>query len=215
MRRSGNCEYFAAALAVMLRTLGIPSRVVGGFQRGEWNPYGRYFTVRLRDAHSWVEAYIARRGLGRAGSRRRARRRRRRGRPGGGASTWTRCRMRWYRYVINWSLRDQVEMATTVRRQTTQWRLSLGALPSWRDVPRWAPVAAVAVALLVAGAWTWRRGVVRPASGAARRPPRFYARALSSLARRGLSPARGETAREFAARVSSTAPRVRPPASPA
>ena len=43
-------------------------------------------------------------------------------------------RMRWYRYVINWSLRDQVEMAATVRRQTTQWRLSLGALPSWRDL---------------------------------------------------------------------------------
>ena len=58
MRRSGNCEYFAAALAVMLRSLGIPARVVGGFQRGEWNPYGRYFMVRLQDAHSWVEAYI-------------------------------------------------------------------------------------------------------------------------------------------------------------
>ena len=49
-------------MAVMLRTLGIPSRVVNGFQRGEWNPYGRYFMVRLRDAHSWVEAYIQGRG---------------------------------------------------------------------------------------------------------------------------------------------------------
>src|SRR3989442_101095 len=58
VRRSGNCEYFAASLAVMLRSLGTPARVVAGFQRGEWNPYGRYFMVRLRDAHSWVEAYF-------------------------------------------------------------------------------------------------------------------------------------------------------------
>ena len=61
-RKSGNCEYFSAALAVMLRSLGIPARVVGGFQRGEWNPYGRYFMVRLSDAHAWVEAYFD--GLG-------------------------------------------------------------------------------------------------------------------------------------------------------
>ena len=62
VRRSGNCEYFAAAMAVMLRSEGIPSRVVAGFQHGEWNPYGRYFMVRLSDAHSWVEAYIDGRG---------------------------------------------------------------------------------------------------------------------------------------------------------
>ena len=39
-------------------SLGIPARVVGGFQRGEWNPYGRYFMVRMKDAHSWVEAFF-------------------------------------------------------------------------------------------------------------------------------------------------------------
>ncbi len=33
----------------------VPSRVVAGFQHGEWNPYGRYFMVRLSDAHAWVE----------------------------------------------------------------------------------------------------------------------------------------------------------------
>ena len=49
-------------MAVMLRSEGIPSRVVAGFQHGEWNPYGRYFMVRLSDAHSWVEAYIDGRG---------------------------------------------------------------------------------------------------------------------------------------------------------
>ncbi|PYM36693.1 MAG: hypothetical protein DME15_03085 [Candidatus Rokuibacteriota bacterium] len=58
VQRAGNCEYFAAALAVMLRSLDVPARVVNGFQRGEWNPYGGYFMVRLLDAHSWVEAYL-------------------------------------------------------------------------------------------------------------------------------------------------------------
>src|SRR5262249_11460949 len=58
VRRAGHCEYFAAALAVMLRAVGVPARVVNGFQQGEWNPHGRYFIVRLRDAHSWVEAYL-------------------------------------------------------------------------------------------------------------------------------------------------------------
>ena len=62
VRRSGNCEYFAAAMAVMLRSIGVPARVVAGFQQGEWNPYGRYFMVRLSDAHAWVEVYLDGRG---------------------------------------------------------------------------------------------------------------------------------------------------------
>ncbi len=60
--RRGNCEYFAAALAVMLRTLGIPARLVNGFQSGDYNRVGGDFVVRGRDAHSWVEAYFPRYG---------------------------------------------------------------------------------------------------------------------------------------------------------
>lgn len=56
--REGHCEYFATAMAVMLRVAGIPSRVVNGFRRGEYNPWGGYLTVRESDAHSWVEAYF-------------------------------------------------------------------------------------------------------------------------------------------------------------
>jgi hypothetical protein len=56
--RRGHCEYFATALAVMLRTQGIPSRNVTGFVGGEWNRFGGYFAVRQADAHSWVEAYL-------------------------------------------------------------------------------------------------------------------------------------------------------------
>ncbi len=56
--KAGYCEYFAAAMAVMLRTLDIPSRLVNGFQTGSYNRYGKDFVVRARDAHSWVEVYF-------------------------------------------------------------------------------------------------------------------------------------------------------------
>ncbi|MBK9165209.1 MAG: DUF3488 domain-containing protein [Acidobacteria bacterium] len=56
--REGHCEYFATAMAVMLRTQGIATRVVNGFQRGEYNETADVFVVRQRDAHSWVEVYF-------------------------------------------------------------------------------------------------------------------------------------------------------------
>ena len=49
-------------MAVMLRTLGIPSRVVTGFQSGVYNPMTGWQVIRASDAHSWVEAWIEGRG---------------------------------------------------------------------------------------------------------------------------------------------------------
>ena len=60
--RRGHCEYFASALALMVRALGIPARVIGGFRVTEWNPIGRFHIVRERHAHAWVEVYLAGRG---------------------------------------------------------------------------------------------------------------------------------------------------------
>jgi transglutaminase-like putative cysteine protease len=57
-RKQGHCEYFASAMAVMLRTLGIPSRVVNGFRSDEFNDLTSNYVVRAKDAHSWVEAYF-------------------------------------------------------------------------------------------------------------------------------------------------------------
>lgn len=56
--RAGHCEYFASAMAIMLREIGIPARLVNGFRQGEYNSLGDSWTVRQRDAHSWVEAYL-------------------------------------------------------------------------------------------------------------------------------------------------------------
>lgn len=58
VRKRGHCEYFASAMAVMLRTMGIPSRVVTGFQPGEFNDLSGQYIVRASDAHAWVEAYF-------------------------------------------------------------------------------------------------------------------------------------------------------------
>jgi transglutaminase-like putative cysteine protease len=55
---SGDCEYFASALAVMGRSLGIPTRVVNGFLLGSYNQLTGEYLVRGRDAHTWVEAYF-------------------------------------------------------------------------------------------------------------------------------------------------------------
>ncbi len=57
--RAGHCEYFATALALMLRSRGIPSRVILGYRTDQWNDLGKYYQVRQLHAHAWVEAYIA------------------------------------------------------------------------------------------------------------------------------------------------------------
>lgn len=207
VRRAGHCEYFAAAMAVMLRTLGVPARVVNGFQRGEWNPYGEYFIVRYSDAHSWVEAYLP--GVGwttfdptpRVAGAPRAR------------ASWLlyldAFRLQWNRYVINWSLRDQIRAVQSAHQRLAGVRAWSAALdPETRA--RLGRAAAMA-ALAAVAAWTawlgWRRRPGAPA-GPARGTPAFYARALRLLARRGLCPAAGETAREFSVRVAQLGPPI-------
>ena len=57
-RKRGHCEYFASSMAVMLRSLRVPSRIVTGFRGGEFNDLTGQYVVRASDAHSWVEAYF-------------------------------------------------------------------------------------------------------------------------------------------------------------
>ena len=61
-RERGFCEHIASAMAVMLRSVGIPTRLVAGFGPGGRNPLTGYYEVRFADAHAWVEVYYA--GLG-------------------------------------------------------------------------------------------------------------------------------------------------------
>lgn len=56
--KKGHCQYFASALALMLRSQGIPSRIVLGFRADAYNAVGGYYQLRALDAHAWVEAAI-------------------------------------------------------------------------------------------------------------------------------------------------------------
>jgi transglutaminase-like putative cysteine protease len=54
----GVCEQFATALAVMLRGVGVPTRLVAGYGAGDYNSLSGYYTVRASHAHAWVEVYF-------------------------------------------------------------------------------------------------------------------------------------------------------------
>jgi transglutaminase-like putative cysteine protease len=60
--RRGFCEHFASAFTMMARSVGIPARVVTGYQGGEFNSMGGYFIVRQSDAHAWSEVWLEGRG---------------------------------------------------------------------------------------------------------------------------------------------------------
>jgi transglutaminase-like putative cysteine protease len=56
--KQGYCDYYASSMAVMLRSLGIPSRVVSGYAQGHFDPDRQAYVVLLQDAHTWVEVFF-------------------------------------------------------------------------------------------------------------------------------------------------------------
>ncbi len=56
--KQGNCEFFASSFALLLRAVGVPCRLVGGYLGGEYNQLGGYYIVTDDKAHVWVEAYV-------------------------------------------------------------------------------------------------------------------------------------------------------------
>lgn len=60
--KAGFCEHYAGAFVVLMRAIGIPARVVTGYQGGELNPIDGYLTVRQSDAHAWAEVWLPKRG---------------------------------------------------------------------------------------------------------------------------------------------------------
>jgi len=60
--QQGFCEHYAASFTVLMRAAGIPTRIVTGYQGGDFNPVGNYLIVRQRDAHAWAEVWLANRG---------------------------------------------------------------------------------------------------------------------------------------------------------
>lgn len=109
--KKGYCEHFATAMVMMLRSVGIPARLVTGFITGEKNEYGNYYLIRQSDAHSWVEAYIDDRWETfdptppvASGMRM------------GISLLFDLVRMQWQRYVVGFSVYDQQRMLSHIRK---------------------------------------------------------------------------------------------------
>lgn len=61
-QQAGFCQHFSSSFVVLMRSAGIPARVVTGFAGGQRNPYGDYYVVRRMDAHAWAEVWLPQRG---------------------------------------------------------------------------------------------------------------------------------------------------------
>ena len=132
---AGHCEYYATSMAILLRILGVPARVVNGFAQGRWNEFGHFFTVRQSDAHAWVEVYFPQRGwvtfdptppaaFGEEFQQFAER--------GGVLAALYRyseyVRAKWTRYVVDYSLYDQAGAAMEAFRASRDFRRWLSAL---------------------------------------------------------------------------------------
>ena len=56
--KEGYCNYYASAMSVMLRSHGIPTRIVSGYAQGEFDEETQSYRVRASNAHTWVEAFF-------------------------------------------------------------------------------------------------------------------------------------------------------------
>jgi hypothetical protein len=193
-KRAGYCEHYAAALAVMLRGAGIPSRVAAGYHGGEWSDLGRYLIVRESDAHAWTEGWIDGRWVtldatpppeGDSPFLART------GKPGLYLD-WV--RQRWDKYVINYSLRMQAEAVAggwSALRRTGRGFRGLGGSGATGTSLRAAALAGFAgFGLFLLYRLSAGRKGVEPRGGQGRLPP-AYARLARRLEREGYRPVPG------------------------
>jgi hypothetical protein len=214
VRKAGYCEYFASAMAVMLRTLGVPSRVATGFQSGYFNDVSGMFVIRASDAHAWVEAWIEGEGW-------------RTFDPtppdtSGQHGLFARLGMyldaadsKWQQWVVSYDFLHQAELANRFENLLHAWAQAgqLGSGPwTGRDVRRalaWAArglVLGVVIVLLAVFGPRFRRDFTRwrelrriTRTGGAPSDARvLYERMLDLLARRGYQKPAWFTPGEFA-----------------
>ena len=231
--KAGHCEYFASSMAIMLRTVGIPSREVNGFLPGEYNDLGGDYIVRASDAHSWVEVYFPNLGWQVFDPT-----------PGGPERTpgfltrlalymdWM--EITWNEWVIGYDFTHQLMLAQNLQHTSRNWgdgarawfdgkqRAGKRWLKSWelRHGTLGYLLPVVLVLILVALRYNVPGELLRRArlllqiraSQAKRTDPqlasRLYGELLRMLARRGLTRTKAQTPFEFAAALD--APQLAP-----
>jgi hypothetical protein len=207
-RKTGYCEHYATAMVLMLRSIGIPSRLVTGFLATEWNEFGNYYTVRQRDAHAWVEVYYPQSGWTTMDPT-----------PSNtvtlAPSFWVAfqrfgesLRLHWDRIFIRYSGRDQLAIIHSLRDGSEsardalgQWTSALGAasiqfVRTWLDRAIhqsvvWTVVLASTVCLaclilVISRAWQYGRSVGRPAARTQQQIVQVYKKMLQLSARKGI-----------------------------
>ncbi len=202
--KSGHCEYFSTAMAVMLRTRGIPARVVNGFLPGEYNEAAGAYTVRQSDAHSWVEVYFPESGSWVTFDPT----------PSAGKEVPLRTglaaqlgkyaeafELMWFQYVIGYDKQEQRSLAASLQTQLYDYRRTLAQfVAALRNTISSKAGALYFIGLVLIGAFLlfvvvrrvrrfgWRRGLrIRPGPETpAGSPVLFYERLTGLLARRGV-----------------------------
>jgi transglutaminase-like putative cysteine protease len=117
-RKAGHCEYFASAMAIMLREVGIPARYATGFLPGEFNDVGGDYIIRASDAHAWVEAYFPGYGWVTFDPT-----------PGGDvthpeglaahvAMYWDWFQLNWSEWIVNYDFAHQIRLSNNTQRTT-------------------------------------------------------------------------------------------------
>ena len=220
-RRRGHCEYFASAMAIMLRDLDIPSRLVNGFRTGEFNDLTSQYVIRASNAHSWVEVYFPGYGWMSFDPT-----------PGGPATNptgWGRIalyvdamRSFWRDWVVNYDAGHQQALGEQAARNTREHFFALkrwyrrhyaGLLQGARNVqaavsrsPRRSTILAILTLGLILLAintrrlWSWlakRRLAAHPEHSPTLAATVWYERMTRTLARRGWRKSPRQTPEEF------------------
>lgn len=170
--KRGHCEFYSTAMAVLLRTQGIPTRNVTGFVGGTFNRFGRYYAVRQGDAHSWVEVYVEGQGWMRFDPT-----------PPSDAAPQSEitgvlafmrdfveaAAQRWNRHVVGYDLKQQVSLFRSVRNRYASIRESSKVADSLGS-PRRAWLFAAGILLIAGGLYWFRR--TRKSAEEEKEPPK-------------------------------------------
>jgi len=119
VRRAGHCEYFATAMTVLLRSLGVPARYVTGFLPGEYNDVGGDYIIRGSDAHAWVEVYFN--GYGWLTFDPTPPSNEERGFLNRFALYWDWFQLTWNEWVVNYDFAHQLTLGRNVHDSTKSW----------------------------------------------------------------------------------------------